>query len=333
MRAEPELLARDAESLFWMARYLERVENLARLIDVAQSFESPGREAEAWSALLSINADAERFAAADPAAHDPEAIRRFYLLDAQNPTSVPYCLAAARTNARTLRSLISTEMWRQINMFHRFVSQITAADLDGDRLSRLCVRLRESVQAHTGITEGTMYRGQGWQFYMLGRLIERADQITRLLDIKYHILTPRGGETGKVVETTQWYAVLRAAAGYQAFRQISPARASIDDVVGFLLRDPSFPRSLLLCVRRIEAHLGDLSRLHHLRGLAGPLEQVEYLREFVFAAPTERLLTGNLHEYLDQVQVLLMALAASLGRLYFRDWRPQPVPAMTEPYQ
>ena len=325
MRAEPELLARDAESLFWMARYLERIENLARLIDVTQGFESPGREADAWSALLAINNDAQRLAEAGAdVSQYPDIVRRFYLLDRENPTGVPYCLAAARTNARTLRSLISTEMWRQINMFHRFVSQIEPGALDGDRLSRLCVRLKEAVQAHTGITEGTMYRGQGWHFYMLGRLIERADQTTRLLDIKYHLLSPRAGETGKVIEITQWYAVLRAAAGYHAFRQLSSARASIGDVVSFLLRDPSFPRSLLLCVRRIEAHLGDLARLHHLHGLGDPLEQAEYLREYVYAAPTQRLLAGNLHDYLDQAQLLLMDLASSLGRLYFRDWRPAP---------
>jgi uncharacterized alpha-E superfamily protein len=311
-----------------MARYLERIENIARLIDVSQSFESPGREAEAWSALLAIHSDEARFAEAAGLrageTPDPEAVKHFYLLDAGNPSSVTGCLTAARTDARTLRSLISTEMWRQINMFHRFVERIGPGDLDGDRLSRLCVRLKESVQAHTGITEGTMYRGQGWHFYELGRLIERADQTTRLLDIKYHLLVPRDREARRVAEITQWHAVLRAAAGYHAFRRLSSAQVAVEDVVGFLLRDPSFPRSVLLCIRRIEANLEELRRLHHLRNLADPLEAVEYLREFVLEAPTGRLLEGDLHAYLDQVQMLLMALAGSLGRLFFRDWRPEP---------
>lgn len=330
MRADPDLLARDAESLFWMARYLERIENLARLIDVSQSFESPGREAEAWSALLAIHSDEARFAAAGLAPDDgpdPESVKRFYLLEADNPSSVAACLTGARTNARTLRSLISTEMWRQINMFHRFVERIGPGDLDGDRLSRLCVRLKESVQAHTGITEGTMYRGQGWHFYELGRLIERADQTTRLLDIKYHMLMPRDREARRVAEITQWHAVLRAAAGYHAFRRLSSAQVSVEDVVRFLLRDPSFPRSVLLCVRRIETNLEDLRRQHHLPGLSEPLEAVEYLREFVLEARTARLIEGDLHAYLDQVQMLLMDLAASLGRLFFRDWQPEPMRA------
>ena len=114
--------------------------------------------------------------------------------------SIPAALEFARTNARTLRPLISTEMWMQLNVFHRAVMAITPDDLEGDALSRLCRRIKEGVQAHTGITEGTFVRDQGWHFYMLGRLIERADQITRLLDIKYHCCcqrrrrgAPRGG--------------------------------------------------------------------------------------------------------------------------------------------
>ena len=131
------LLARDAEGLFWMARYLERVENLARLIDVTQSFESPGFETDAWFGLIRINADEENFKSRG-FSPDADHVKRFYLLDRGNPTSIPCNLEDARTNARTLRPLISTEMWRQINVFHRFVGRITSEDLEGDALSRLC---------------------------------------------------------------------------------------------------------------------------------------------------------------------------------------------------
>ncbi len=184
MRFDAVLLARDAEGLFWMARYLERVENLARLIDVTQSFESPGFETEAWFGLIRINADEKNFAERG-FSPDADQVKRFYLLDRGNPTSIPGNLEDARTNARTLRPLMSTEMWRQLNVFHRFVSRLTPEDLEGDALSRLCTKLKDGVQAHTGITEGTLYRDQGWYFYELGRLVERADQTTRMLDIKY----------------------------------------------------------------------------------------------------------------------------------------------------
>jgi hypothetical protein len=192
MMRDAPLLARYAESLFWMARYLERVENIARLIDVTQTFESPGRESESWFALVRINADEAGFAKRGlrPTADD---VKRYYLLDRENLTGVPASLEAARMNARTLRPLISTEMWMQLNVFHRDMTSIPEHELHGDQLSRLCVRIKEGVQAHTGITEGTFFRDQGWYFYQLGRLIERADQITRLLDIRYHLLVPPFG--------------------------------------------------------------------------------------------------------------------------------------------
>jgi uncharacterized alpha-E superfamily protein len=322
MTRDTPLLARYAEGLFWMARYLERVENLARLVDVTQSFESPGRETEAWWGLIRINADEKNFTGRG---FSPEAdhVKRFYLLDKGNPQSVPANLEAARTNARTLRPLMSTEMWRQINVFHRFVSQISPADLEGDQLSRLCTRLKDGVQAHTGITEGTLYRDQSWYFYHLGRVIERADQTTRMLDIKYTALLPRDGEEKRMAELTQWNAVLRGVAGYHAFKRQARAIFSAEDVVEFLLRDPSQPRSVLLCVRRAEAYLDDLRRIYGLSRAYEAMEEAEYLREILTEKSTGHILATGLHDYLDIVQIHLQVLAGAIGRAFFRDWRPE----------
>jgi len=322
MRFDTVLLARDAEGLFWMARYLERVENLARLIDVTQSFESPGYESEAWFGLIRINADEKNFSERG-FSPDADHVKRFYLLDRGNPTSVPHNIEDARTNARTLRPLMSTEMWRQINVFHRFISHLTPADLEGDSLSRLCTRLREGVQAHTGITEGTLYRDQGWYFYHMGRVIERADQTTRMLDIKYTTMLPRDGEAKRVAELTQWNAVLRAAAGYHAFKRHARANFRAEDVVEFLLRDPSSPRSVLLCVRRVEAYLDDLRRIYGLSRSHESLEAAEYLREILTEKSISHILATGLHDYLDVVQIHLQILAGAIGRAFFRDWRPE----------
>ncbi len=277
MPRDTPLLARYAEGLFWMARYLERVENMARLLDVTEGFESPGRETESWSGLIRINADEEGFGkrAIPPTA---ENVKRFYLTDVGNPTSIPACLEAARTNARALRPLISTEMWMQLNMFHREMLAIAPDDLLGDRLSRLCGRIKLGVQTHTGITDGTFFRDQGWVFYQLGRLIERADQTTRLLDIRYHLLVPVAGEERRVAELTQWGGVLRAAAGYHAFRRVAPAGFGPADVVAFLLTDGAFPRSVTLCVEQIEWLLTQLRGRYGLRGTVASLERVEELR-------------------------------------------------------
>ena len=317
------LLARYAEGLFWMARYVERVENLARLIDVTQTFESPGREDEAWSALLRINADEGRFLKAGGTL-DGEGIKRFYLLDRTNPTSVPSSIEAARANARVLRPLISTEMWLQMNVFHRDVLAIEPGELQGDHLTRLCTRLKEGVQAHTGITEGTFFRDQGWNFYMLGRLIERADQTTRLLDIKYHLLQLDTVEERRMTELVQWGGVLRAAAGYHAFRRVAPAGFEPVDVVAFLLSDRSFPRSVSLCVSQVEWHLAQLRSRYNLRGTRAALERIEEVRAALSSNPVSDLISHGLHDFLDALQRDLILLAGEIGYAFFRDWRPEP---------
>ena len=300
------LLTRDAEGLFWMARYLERVENLARLIDVTQTFESPGREAESWAALVAIMADEaglqERGLALDAAS-----IKRFYLLDPTNPTGIPACIELARTNARTLRPLISTEMWMQLNVFHHDLLAIEPWELDGDALSRLCRRIKEGVQAHTG----TFFRDQGWHFYEVGRLIERADQTTRLLDIKYHLLARGTPEQRRVAELTQWNALLRAAAGYHGFRRVAQAGFVPADVVAFLLGDTSFARSVALCVGQMDWHFST----------APVLERIEDLRVALGEAVL-RLLPDGLHDFLDSMQRDLAKLGELIGTMFFRDWRP-----------
>ena len=315
------LLTRDAEGLFWMARYLERVENLARLIDVTQTFESPGREAESWSALVAINADEDGLRARGL---QPEAasVKRFYLLDGTNPTSIPASLEAARTNARKLRPLISTEMWMQLNVFHRDMAALRPAELEGDNLSRLCRRIKEGVQAHTGITEGTFFRDQGWHFYELGRQIERADQTTWLLDIKYHLLVRGSAEERRVVELTQWNAVLRAAAGYHAFRRVAATGFKPEDVVAFLLGDTAFARSVGLCVNQMALHLNLLRSRYGLRDTAPVLANIDELRPMLSDFSHLRR-PGSLHDFLDNLQTDLSVIGELIGTMFFRDWRPR----------
>jgi len=329
MPRESPLLARYAESLFWLARYLERVENVARLIDVTQTFESPGREAESWYSLIRINADEDWF---EKSGLTPDAmqVKRYYLLDRDNPNSVPAALEAARTNARTLRPIISTEMWMQLNMFHRELLSVQEYELEGDRLSRLCGRIKMGVQEHTGITEGTFFRDQGYFFYMLGRLIERADQVTRLLDIRYHLLVPVGDEQRRVAELTQWGGVLRGAAGYHAFRRVAPPDFKPADVVAFLLTNRAFPRSVLLCVGQMEWHLTQLRATYGLRGTVPALERVEEIRAALLGRPVDKVIADGLHDFIDALQRDLILLGAEIGTAFFRDWRPladRPEPA------
>ena len=124
------------------------------------------------------------------------------------------------------------------------------------------------MQAHTGTTEGTFFRDQGWHFYELGRALERADQTTRLLDIKYHLLLRGSAEERRVADLTQWNSVLRAVAGYHAFRRVAQAGFRPESVVAFLLGDTAFARSVAHCVRQMTWHLNALRSQYGLRDTA-----------------------------------------------------------------
>lgn len=318
-RTATPLLSRYAESLFWMARYLERAENLARVLDVAQTFESTVNPAQAWESVIAINADEAAFKERH-GAPSPEKIKRFYMLDPGNPTGVRYAVDMAKQNARTLRPLISTEMWQHLNMFQAEVAALTGAGISGDRFSRTCARVKEAVQLHTGITDGTFYRDQGWYFLSLGRLIERADQTTRLLDIKYHLLLPRIADIGSPLDVSQWHALLRAAAGYHAYRHTHASVLTPRSVAGFLLFDASFPRSVLLCVRQAERINQQLNA--RLGGGGRAATRIEELRAGLEGQDIDDVVDRGMHEFLDGVQHQLIGIAAAIGTAFFRDWRP-----------
>jgi uncharacterized alpha-E superfamily protein len=316
------LLARQAEALFWMARYIERAENLARIIDVQQS-DPRADEPSIWGGIVAINSDQERFFASHKE-YSAESVLRFYILDGENPTSILAALRAARDNARALRPLISTEMWMQLNALYNRVRELGPSDIALTRLPRVCALVKEGCQSHTGITEGTFYRDQGWYFYQLGRYVERADQTTRLLDVKWHAL--REGPGGSA-QTGAWGGVLRSAAGYHAFRRVRPSGMIPSEVVEFLLLNDSFPRSVALCVDECDRLLRGLRAHAKLRGGERAIEHLEALRTAVGDIDPDEMLHLGLHEVLDFVQRRIGRVTAELGRDFFGYVRAPDSPA------
>lgn len=316
-RGGPMLLSRYAECLFWLARYMERVENLARILEVTETFVRHGADQSGWRSVVQINADEERFLKTHNTA-TAETVLHFYLTDRENPTSIAGSLFAARENARTLRPMISTEMWSQINMFYNRARELMADEPRPSDVSRICSFLKEGCQAHTGITEGTFFRDQGWAFYSIGKYLERGDQTSRLVDIKYHTLLPTVADVGGAQDVNQWHAVLRAAAGYHAFRRIYPSGMTPASVAGFLLLNHSFPRSIVQSVHQIETYLMQLSSGYGLRGANTVLEQLEDLRAAAMDQTIEQILARGLHEFLDWVQLRLLGLAGTMADSFWR---------------
>jgi uncharacterized alpha-E superfamily protein len=310
------LLARYADCIFWLARYVERAENLARILDVNETFSRDSRGAQNWRSIIQLNSDEERFFATGRAV-SAQSILRFYVIDTDNPNSIVSAIRYARENARTLRPLISTEMWVQLNIFHNRLAALGPADLAPGRLSALFATIKEACQTHTGITEGTFFRDQGWYFYQLGRYIERADQTTRLLDIKYHLLLPSVADVGSPTDVSQWNALLRSAAGYHAYRRLHAASTTPARVAGFLLFNQAFPRSVHHCVREAGRLLGEVKSRYSLRGGNAAAEELDRLRAVLGTLTITEILSEGLHEFLDVIQQQLIAVSRDLSIAFF----------------
>ncbi len=299
-----------------MARYVERAENLARVLDVNETFSRDTRGGQNWVSVLQLYDDVDRFHTRHDEA-SAAAVTYFYVLDPENPGSILSAIRMARENARTLRPLISTEMWIQLNIFYNRLRALAAEDLREPRLVRLCGFIKESCQAHTGITEGTFYRDAGWSFYQMGRNLERADQTTRLLDVKYHLLLPSPAEVGSPVDISQWNAVLRSASGYHAYRRVQPSGMTAASVAGFLLFHANFPRSVHACVRALSDELAELRGHGSLEAGKQATAELEILLGSLASERIDAVIARGLHEYIDGIQIRLMAVTAALGREFF----------------
>ncbi len=311
-----DLLARFAESAFWMGRYMERAESLARIIDVNESFARDSRGPADWLPIVEINADGARFFERHAEA-SAEAVVDFYVRDPDNPTSIVSAVRLARENARMLRHLISTELWSHLNVFHNELAELDPNRLKLSEISRLCMTVKERCQTHAGIAEGTLYRDQVWLFHELGKELERADQTTRLLDIKYHHLLPARGEVGSPIDAGQWNALLRSAAGYHAFRRVHPRGMRPERVAGFLLFDGDFPRSLAASLGVVARRLEELAARHGLAEAAAVTLRVRALRDRLAGADIEAVIEAGLHEYLDSIQRRLIEITDQMRARFF----------------
>ena len=310
------LLARYAENIFWMARYMERAENLARILDVNETFGRDVHGAKNWHTVVQLNGDLERFYTRYDVA-SAENVVNFYILDGQNSTSILSGIKMARENARVLRPLISTEMWAQINVFYNRLQSLAGQAIELHNLGQLCTEIKEACQTHAGITEGTFYRDEGWYFYLLGKFVERADQTTRLVDIGYFSLLRSFQDVNAPQDFVQSYALLRSVAGYHAFRRVYPRGMTPAAIAGFILYNESFPRSVALCVREINLVLTRLKSRYKLRGGSGAMERIDEIMASLNTRTIEQVIEEGLHEHLDWLQLLLSNFTSELTRSFF----------------
>lgn len=308
----PSLVARFGWNIFWLGRYLERAEALARILDINETYARDKPEGPDWLRVLDLYADTPRFRA-DHDKADALTVANFYVLDRGNPTSVAASVAGARENARSVRHLISTEMWTHLNMFYNQIGRLGARDIRLNSLSRVCTDVKLACQTFEGVAEGTFFRGEAWCFYQLGKYIERADQTTRILDMGFDRIQD-GESEGR--DSIQWSVLLRSVAGYHAFRSLHPAGSAARDIAGFLLYDAEFPRAVAMCVDRISTRLHELETRHDYERH----DSVEDARRsLVFTLETglgQRVTSMRLHKFIDDLQIALGNVSNEIGRAY-----------------
>ena len=310
------MLSRVADSLYWINRSVERAENISRFVEVseAMALDCPPGSAEPWLPLIDANGERELFDQLYPAGNSEEVVR-FLVRDEKNPSSLVNCIAVARENARQIRDVITTEMWEQINDLHWSIQE---GESFWDQPPQEQLReIRRGCQLFYGITDATLSRDHSWQFSRLGRLLERADKTTRILDVKYFLLLPSPEDVGGVLDELQWISLLRCAGAYQMFRQSRQQMIEPKAVASFLLLDPSFPRSVRYCLERIKETL----RIVSGRSLPGAPDALECLSGLTLArwsyTSIDELVAGGLHEAIDRLQSDLNSLHNLIAQRYF----------------
>ncbi len=305
------MLSRHAEDLYWAGRYVERAEDTARLLDVTYHglLESPPGEAPAaWRELLDVLFLQDAFSG--PEGVSASTVTDFLVLDASNPGSIVATVERARENVRGVRDRVSTELWEAINTFHlELRDRDLAADL-ADRPYEVYRLVKHECQAIAGVANETMPRNDGYRFFVLGRMIERAEMSCRMLAVRYARL--RRSAAGPAFH--QWVAVLKSVSAYEAY--LKEHRAAMDPtrVLEFLLLSPEFPRSVLFCLRAAESELGALIPDAEGAPATRALGMVRARLEF---CDIDEILAEGLDEFLEAIQDEIFRVDQAIDRHFF----------------
>lgn len=304
------MLSRVAERVYWMARYLERAENTARLINVhhALLLDLPSEANIGWEPLLDILGCREAFDSSG--AHpDAGAVQSFIAADVGNPSSLLSSLQEARENARTTRELVPTEAWRAVNELHLYARQKLPLEVARSRHEVLTQIIRR-CQGISGLLAGTMSQGVAYHFIRVGRNLERADMTTRLIDVATAVLLSDRGELRRY-NNTLWMAILRSMSAYQMYRQHVRRRVLGSDVIEYLLKNAEFPRAVVHCLGEVAASL---------RKLPNPdaaIEKSDSVIAQLRAVDTSALDIAGIHALIDDLQLDIGAVHVAIQRTWF----------------
>ena len=300
------MLSRTADSLYWLARYMERSDFLARTVEAAQRLAALPRaynqDGSEWESALESSGAVEAYHGKYGAETDPDLVVDFLTFDVDNASSIRNCLEAARTNARSIRTALTAEMWDAINgawlELKQFEQNKVGKNEERERVSKFLDFVKQTSLGFDGAVIRTMLRDPSFWFSRLGLHTERADNTARILDVKYHVLLPENEQVGGSLDYFQWTAILRAVSALTAYHWVYRENIKPWLVADLLILRSELPRSLLFCYQNIVQSLDSISQAY---GRQGQSQRIAHrtLAQLENAA-IEELFQSGLHEFVTQ---------------------------------
>ncbi len=309
------MLSRVAESIYWMQRYRERAENVARLagVNLHLSIDAPGNEELQWHPVVAATGDLELYRQHYGEATEQNVLH-FLTFDLRNPNSILNCLYNSRENARSIRPIITSEMWHELNTIYLYIQKTSRAYQGKSPSPEFFDTIRKSCQLLTGITDTTLSHGEVWHFSRIGNLLERADQTSRILDVKYFMLLPSPEHVGTAFDDIQWAALLKSAGALEMYRRIHHS-IHHSSVAEFLILNRQFPRAIYSCLWRAEESMrrlldGRVEGCEPYARIAALCDEFKNMKIY-------EIIKKGMHEFLDEIQARIIEIHNSIYGTFF----------------
>ena len=311
------MLSRVADSIYWMSRYVERAENIARSIEVNYNLalDLGPDTGNHWAPVIATTGDTEAFYARYEQASQRNVVW-FLTFDEQNSNSIISSLSAARENARMVRDMISSQMWEELNKFHLMVREARKDETILASPFEFFGKVKLGGSILEGVAESTMSRDEAWHFRRLGLSIERADKTSRILDVKYFLLLPDVSDVGTPIDANQWVALLKSVSALEMYRK-AHGRITPTQVAEFLIFDRDFPRAMHFCLIRAEDSLLAITGSRPGTYRTQAEQRLGRLRAELDYGHIGEVITAGIHEFIDTFQKRLNLAGEAIYESFF----------------
>jgi len=312
------MLSRVANAVYWMCRYIERAENVARFISVNLNLllDIPLDAHLQWEPMIATSGDRETFKLLHRE-YSQENVVHFLTFERTNPNSIISCLQAARENARSVREVISSEMWEQLNRFYIELKEAEHSGFAQHDPHKFFLMIKMRSHMFSGLLYSTMSHGEAWHFARMGMMIERADKVSRILDVKYFMLLPKADSVGSPYDNIQWAAVLRSASAHDMYRKVFH-RITPVQVADFLIFNADFPRSIRHSAGNAFESLHHITGSPHGAGRSGAEKQLGRLLADLNYSDIQEVMEIGMHQYLDSLQIRLNQIGQEISSAFFQ---------------